>query len=101
MNNQLAYENVILVVMVLGALFFGARRLPELARSLGKAQSEFEKARIEALHQSSINFSITSDSSNNNANRKKLEEAARAAGIQNIHNFSDDDLRNRILKNLE
>jgi TatA/E family protein of Tat protein translocase len=44
----MAYENVLLVVIAMGALFFGAKRLPELAKSLGRAQSEFEKAKIEA-----------------------------------------------------
>jgi Sec-independent protein translocase protein TatA len=44
----MAYENVILVVILIGTVFFGAKRLPELARSLGRAQTEYEKARIEA-----------------------------------------------------
>ncbi|HEX6561314.1 MAG TPA: twin-arginine translocase TatA/TatE family subunit [Nitrososphaera sp.] len=44
----MAYENVILVVILMGTVFFGAKKLPELARSLGRAQTEFEKARIEA-----------------------------------------------------
>ncbi len=44
----MAYENVLLVIIAMGALFFGAKRLPELARSLGRAQTEFEKAKIEA-----------------------------------------------------
>jgi sec-independent protein translocase protein TatA len=44
----MAYENVILVVILMGTVFFGAKKLPELARSLGRAQTEYEKARIEA-----------------------------------------------------
>jgi sec-independent protein translocase protein TatA len=33
----------IVVVLVLGAFFFGAKRLPEIARSLGKSMQEFKK----------------------------------------------------------
>ncbi len=37
---------ILLVVLVL-VLLFGAKRLPELARSLGKSLSEFKKGREE------------------------------------------------------
>jgi sec-independent protein translocase protein TatA len=69
----LAYENVITVVMLLGAVFFGAERLPELARSLGKAQSEFEKARIETLRSSTSNNAASV--AKTGPNRQKLEAA--------------------------
>jgi TatA/E family protein of Tat protein translocase len=32
-----------LIVLVVVMLLFGARKVPELARSLGKAQSEFKR----------------------------------------------------------
>ncbi|MDD2707676.1 MAG: twin-arginine translocase TatA/TatE family subunit [Verrucomicrobiae bacterium] len=34
----------ILLILLLALLFFGAKRLPELARSLGLAKREFQKA---------------------------------------------------------
>ncbi len=37
----------ILLIMVIVLLLFGASRLPALARSLGKASSEFKKGRDE------------------------------------------------------
>jgi sec-independent protein translocase protein TatA len=40
---------VILIVLVL-VLLFGAKRLPELARSIGKSLSEFKRGRQEGEH---------------------------------------------------
>jgi sec-independent protein translocase protein TatA len=44
----MAYENVIIAVVVIGLLIFGAKKIPELARTFGKAKGEFEKGRIES-----------------------------------------------------
>ena len=37
----------VLLIMLVVLLLFGASKLPELARSLGKAASEFKKAKNE------------------------------------------------------
>ncbi len=39
----------LILVFLLVLLFFGAKRLPEIARAMGKAASEFQKAKNEAL----------------------------------------------------
>ena len=39
----------LLVILVIVLLLFGAKRLPDLARSLGKSVSEFKKGRDEGL----------------------------------------------------
>ena len=44
----MAYENVIIVVVIIGILIFGAKKIPELARTFGKAKGEYEKGRIES-----------------------------------------------------
>ena len=44
----MSYEQVIIALVVIGALIFGAKKIPELARTLGKAKGEFEKGRIES-----------------------------------------------------
>ena len=44
----MAYENVIIAVVVIGILIFGAKKIPELARTFGKAKGEFEKGKIES-----------------------------------------------------
>jgi sec-independent protein translocase protein TatA len=49
----MGFENVLLILILIGALLFGAKKLPELARALGKAQSEFEKGKQESIHKAS------------------------------------------------
>ncbi|MGI0073346.1 MAG: Sec-independent protein translocase subunit TatA/TatB [Nitrosotalea sp.] len=44
----MAYENVIIIVVVIAILIFGVKKIPELARTFGKAKGEFEKGRIES-----------------------------------------------------
>ena len=40
--------NEILIILVLAAVFiFGAKKIPELAKTLGKAKGEFEKGKLE------------------------------------------------------
>jgi sec-independent protein translocase protein TatA len=43
-------SEVLIIVLVL-VLLFGARKLPELARSIGKSLNEFKKGRDEGLAQ--------------------------------------------------
>ena len=40
------YEWVWIIVIV-GVLLFGAKKIPELARTLGKSKGEFEKGKLE------------------------------------------------------
>ena len=49
----MAFVNVLLVVILIGVVLFGAQKLPELARALGKAQSEFEKGKRESIRETS------------------------------------------------
>jgi len=36
----------IVVIAIVAIIIFGAKKIPELARSLGKASSEYEKAKV-------------------------------------------------------
>jgi sec-independent protein translocase protein TatA len=44
----MAFENVLIVIVIAGIVLFGAKRLLELFRSLGRAHAEYEKAKLEA-----------------------------------------------------
>lgn len=43
----MSYEQIIIALVVIGALIFGAKKIPGLARTLGKAKGEFEKGKLE------------------------------------------------------
>lgn len=38
----------VFLAVIVAVLFFGVKKVPELARSFGKARGEFDKARIES-----------------------------------------------------
>jgi len=39
---------IVILVVVIGVLIFGVKKIPELAKTFGKAKGEFEKGKIEA-----------------------------------------------------
>lgn len=45
---MLGATEIIVLVVVIGVLIFGAKKIPELAKTFGKAKGEFEKGKIEA-----------------------------------------------------
>src|SRR6266487_2033187 len=96
---QMAFVNaaewIIFIVII-----FGAKKIPELARSFGKATTEYEKAKIEAkkeLQRVRDVGTTTSTSTETEAqvSRGKLESVANTLGI-NHSEMSDDELRSAI-----
>ncbi len=45
--NFIQGPELIILVIVIGVLIFGAKKIPELAKTFGKAKGEFEKGKIE------------------------------------------------------
>lgn len=81
----IAGQEWIFVIVAIAVIFFGAKKIPELARSMGKATSEYEKARIDAEKE------IT-QFKGERMEREKLNEIARALGVDNT-NKNDEELR--------
>ena len=75
-------------------LFFGVKKIPEIARSVGRASSEYEKAKIQAKQElNQINTKdVTGESS---IDREKLESIADTLGIDST-NKNDAELRKAI-----
>ncbi|HZO11301.1 MAG TPA: twin-arginine translocase TatA/TatE family subunit [Nitrososphaeraceae archaeon] len=82
------YEWIFIIVIIV-VIFFGVKKIPELARSFGKATAEYEKARIEAKKE------LEQLRSNDKMGREKLEELAESLGID-YTNKNDDELRKAI-----
>ena len=87
----------IFIVVIVVVIFFGAKKIPDLARGFGKATTEFEKARIEAKRElrelkNAGTSSSTSTTTNAAANREKLESIADTLGID-YTDKDDDQLR--------
>ncbi len=45
---MLGSTEIIVLVVVIGVLIFGAKKIPDLAKTFGKAKGEFEKGKIES-----------------------------------------------------
>lgn len=78
-------EWVIIIGLII-VIFFGVRKIPQLARSIGKASGEFQKARIEAKRE------LQDMKSQGSIGREKLETIAESLDID-YTNKNDDELR--------
>jgi sec-independent protein translocase protein TatA len=77
----------IFIILIIVVFIFGVKKIPELAKSFGKASAEFEKARIEAKRE--LRQIRNQD---RNVSREKLEAIADTLGID-YTNKNDDELR--------
>ena len=82
------WEWVIIIGLIV-VVFFGVKKIPELARSFGKATAEYEKARIEAKKE------LQQLKGQGRVGREKLESIAETLGID-YTNKNDDELRSAI-----
>src|ERR671917_124572 len=81
----------VIIIGLIVVVFFGVRKIPELAKSFGKASAEFQKARIEAKRE----LQQMKSEGNINIGREKLEAIADSLGID-YTNKNDDELRTAI-----
>lgn len=89
----------VLIIIVIVVLFLGVKKIPEIARSFGRAKTEYEKSKIEAKRELQ---EIKSDSSfgNSSEEREKLESIADTLGIDHTQR-STEELRTLIKLELE
>ena len=93
----MGYENVLIIVIVAGILLFGSKKLPELFRTIGRAQSEYEKAKLEAKSELNEVHEVLDDGK---AKRKNLEGIALKLEISDPELLSDEDLSQSIQKKI-
>ena len=85
----------IIIAVVVGALVFGAKKIPELARSFGRASGEYQKAKIQAEKELE---QFKGEAVNT---RSKLEQAAKELGIDDYGHKDNDELRFDIHKEID
>ncbi len=79
------------LVLIGGIVIFGAKKIPEIARALGKSQGEFEKGKIQGIKEAKELA--------NSDDRVKLVKAAESLGIQH-EGLSDEQLKEAISKSV-
>jgi len=84
-------EWILVLVAAGGMLLFGAKKIPQIARSFGRAQSDFEKGKIEG--EKEVDKMVTSD------DRLKLLKIAETVGIE-TEGLSDEQLKQAITEAL-
>jgi sec-independent protein translocase protein TatA len=87
------FEWIILGAIIL-ALFFGVKKIPEFAKSFGRASGEFEKAKIE------MGKELERAKKTDTEERRKLESVADTLGIH-YTGKTDDELRQAITKDIK
>jgi len=97
---QMAFVNAaewIIIIVIIVVVIFGAKKVPELAKSFGRATTEYEKAKIEAKKelQQVKDSGTTNTTAASIRDREKLESVANTLGI-NHSDMSDDKLRSAI-----
>lgn len=76
----------IFIIIIVVVVFFGVKKIPELARTFGKAGAEYEKARMEAKRE------LQQLKNSGSVGRDKLEEIAESLNI-NFADKNDAELR--------
>ncbi|MFQ6134326.1 MAG: twin-arginine translocase TatA/TatE family subunit [Nitrososphaerales archaeon] len=87
---------VLLVVVVI--FLFGAKKIPDLARSVGRARGEFARGKQE--YEEELRKEREGEEKKEPTEREKLEQAARSLGIT-VEGKSDEELREAVKKALE
>jgi sec-independent protein translocase protein TatA len=84
----------IFIIIIVIVLFFGVKKIPEIARSVGKASSEYEKAKIQARRELD-QMNVKDVNAESPVDREKLESIADTLGIDST-NKNDEELRKAI-----
>ena len=90
----------IIIILVIVVIFFGAKKIPELARSMGRATSEFQRARVEAKRTLANDSVSNQERSQQSIDREKLESIADTLGVD-YSNKDDQNLKNAIYEELK
>lgn len=91
-----------IIILLALVLLFGAKRLPQLSRTVGKAVGEYEKARdmFRREMEEASNQAVPKIKGPVATEREKLETIANSLGIDDYAGLTDDELRVLISKRM-
>jgi len=85
------------IILFILLLLVGAKKLPELAKAMGRAAGEFQKGRVEIERELREAASAAGTTPTHSSERERLEKAARELGIQ-TEGKTDRQLKEDIAK---
>jgi sec-independent protein translocase protein TatA len=88
-------EWIILLVVIVVVFAFGGKKIPELARSLGRAKGEFERGKRDIQKEIA-----EEDDKNTKTEEKDVVKAAQNLGIE-TEGKSEEELKAEIKKKME
>ena len=91
--------NEIILIALVVIILFGASKIPELARSLGKATGEFKKAKNETERELKDVEKSLKESKTPEEKSSKIKQMAKELGIS-TEGKSDDQLLDEIQKKM-
>jgi sec-independent protein translocase protein TatA len=91
-----------IIILLALVLLFGAKRLPQLSRTVGKAVGEYEKAKdmFRREMEEASNQTMPKIKGPVATEREKLETIANSLGIDDYAGLTDDELRVLISKRM-
>jgi len=94
MIGSVGLSEMMWIILLILVLLVGSKKLPELARAMGRAMGEFQKGRIEVEKELR---EVTQSASTESADHERLERAAKELGIA-TEGKTDQELREEISK---
>ena len=90
------------IILLAGMLLFGTKKVPEMARGIGKAMGEFQRGKAEIEREIRLSSKTEYDTQPQELSitKQELQKSAAALGIDSTTK-SEDELRDAIKRKLD